>query len=48
MIASPHDVGETVDALADTGGEVIREKLAADQVAALKVALSEAPAESFG
>jgi uncharacterized membrane protein len=48
MIASPHDVGETLDALADTGGEVTREKLAADQVAALEAALSDAPAEPVG
>lgn len=39
MIGSPHDVDEVLDALADSGGEVIRRRLTPEQVAALQASL---------
>jgi uncharacterized membrane protein len=48
MIAEPRDVDEMLAAIGDSGGELIRRTLTADQVAALQASLSATPAASRG
>jgi uncharacterized membrane protein len=48
LIAAARDVDEMLTAIGDSGGEVIRETLAADQAAALQASLSATPAASLG
>ena len=48
LIAAARDVDEMLIAIGDSGGEVIRQTLTADQAAALQAALSATPAASLG
>jgi uncharacterized membrane protein len=48
LIAAACDVDEMLTAIGDSGGEVIRETLTADQAAALQASLSATPAASLG
>ena len=48
LIAAPGDVDEMLTALGDSGGDVIRQTLTADQAAALEASLSGTPPASRG
>ena len=48
MIAEPRDVDAMLAAIGDSGGDVIRQSLTAEQAAAVQASLSEAPAASPG
>jgi len=48
LISEPRDVDEMLAAVGDSDGEVIRQTLTADQVAALQASLSSTPAASRG
>jgi uncharacterized membrane protein len=48
LIAGADDVDEMVAALGDSGGDVLRQTLTADETAALQASLSSAPAASRG
>jgi uncharacterized membrane protein len=48
LIAAARDVDEMLTAIGDSGGEVIRQTLTADQAAALQASLSATPAASLG
>jgi uncharacterized membrane protein len=48
LIAAGRDVDEMLPAVGDSGAEVIRQTLTADQSAALQASLSSTPAASLG
>jgi uncharacterized membrane protein len=48
MIAEPRDVDDMLAAIGDSGGEVIRQSLTDDQVAAVQASLSATPTASPG
>lgn len=48
LIAAARDVDEMLTAIGDSGGEVIRQTVTADQAAALQASLSATPAASLG
>ena len=48
LISEPRDVDEMLAAVGDSGGELTRQTLTADQVAALQASLSSTPATSRG
>jgi uncharacterized membrane protein len=47
-MAEPHDVDDMLAAIGDSGGEVIRQSLTDDQVAAVQASLSATPTASPG